>query len=153
MSEAKVFKVADLYHSCNGDALVVDAEVHHAKLAASLAANESLSAELAWSENDSRDQSKEIAVLREELAESGRADHLRQRIAFLTAEVHARAEERDAALERLADAERRNAELVELLQRVVDSGALVMEQDASFELESLEADICAALTKPEEAKS
>lgn len=40
------------------------------RLAASLAANESLSAELAWSENDSLDQSKELAALREELAKS-----------------------------------------------------------------------------------
>ena len=55
----------------------------------------------------------ELAALREELAESGRADHLRQRIAFLTTEVHARANERDALQQRLTAAEQRNATLVE----------------------------------------
>jgi hypothetical protein len=47
--------------------------------------------------------------------------------------------------QRLTAAEQRNAALVELLQRVVDSSVLSFEQDAPEELESLEADICAAL--------
>jgi uncharacterized coiled-coil protein SlyX len=52
--------------------------------------------------------------------------------------------------QRLANAERRNAAISDLLQRVVDSSVLSFEQDAPEELESLEADICAALNhKPE----
>jgi len=57
----------------------------------------------------------EIAALREDLAESGKADHLRARITFLTTEVHARAGERDDLQQRLAAAERRNAECMALL--------------------------------------
>jgi len=51
----------------------------------------------------------ELSTLREELAESGKADHLRQRIAFLTTEIHKQAE-------RLTAAEQRNATLIELLR-------------------------------------
>ena len=61
----------------------------------------------------------ELAALREELAESGRADHLRQRIAFLTTEVHARADERDDLQQRLTAAEQRN---VELEKELAESG-------------------------------
>lgn len=50
----------------------------------------------------------ELAALREELAQSGRADHLRQRIAFLTSEIHKQAES-------LTTAEQRNASLTDLL--------------------------------------
>jgi septal ring factor EnvC (AmiA/AmiB activator) len=64
----------------------------------------------------------ELAALREELAESGRADHLRQRIAFLTTEIHARASERDDLQQRLTAAEQRNAEWQLLLEECIDSG-------------------------------
>jgi hypothetical protein len=50
----------------------------------------------------------ELAALREELAKSGRADHLRQRIAFLTTEIHKQAK-------RLSAAEQRNSALMDLL--------------------------------------
>ena len=144
MSDAKVFKVADLYHSCNGDALVVDAEIHHVKLAALLANNESLSAELAWSENDSRDQSKEITALREELA---KADNT----------IRIRGEQNEdmgklieSQQQRLADAERRNAIMADLL-RVCGMEFSTSEANA-WEIMMREK-INAALNKPEEAKS
>ena len=86
-----------------------DVAVAQSRLAASLAANESLSAELAWSENDSRDQSKEIAALREELAQA-KNDRDSEQSAATTAE------------ERLADAERRNAALEDALRRIIASG-------------------------------
>jgi hypothetical protein len=52
---------------------------------------------------------------------------------------------------RLTAAEQRNAALTALLQRVVDSSVLSFEQDAPEDLESLEADICAAIAKPTES--
>jgi chromosome segregation ATPase len=61
---------------------------------------------------------EELAALREELAESGRADHLRQRIAFLTTEVHARANERDALQQRLTAAEQRTKDFLEIMRSV-----------------------------------
>lgn len=79
----------------------------------------------------------ELAALREELANE------KARIPQYIAE-------RAAAEQRLTATEQRNALLAVLLQRVVDSAALTMEQEASFELESLEADICAVL-KPTES--
>ena len=63
--------------------------------------------------SDYKTTQSELAALREELAESGKADHLRQRIAFLTTEIHKQAE-------RLAAAEQQNAELMALMARVED---------------------------------
>jgi len=57
--------------------------------------------------------------------------------------------ERDALQQRLTAADERADMLEGLLRRVVDSSVLSFEQDAPEELESLEADICAAL-KPAE---
>lgn len=65
----------------------------------------------------------ELAALREELAESGKADHLRQRISFLTTEIHNQAE-------RLAAAEQRNAELV---AEVARRDALLEELGCPFD--------------------
>ncbi|NVZ73775.1 hypothetical protein HX859_02655 [Pseudomonas gingeri] len=58
--------------------------------------------------------------------------------------------ERDALQQRLTTADERVDVLEGLLRRVVDSSALSFEQDSPEELESLEADICAAL-KPSTA--
>lgn len=57
-----------------------------------------------------------LEALRQELDESGRADHLRQRIAFLTSEVHARAEERDELRNKLQAFEFANKSAGELLR-------------------------------------
>lgn len=50
-------------------------------------------------------------------------------------------------------AEQRIEEITALLQRVVDSSVLSFEADAPEELESLEADICAALNQKSEGES
>lgn len=92
------------------------------------------------------EEQSQLAALREELAESGKADHLRARIAFLTKEVHARANERDDLQQRLADAERRNAELVDLLRITAD-----WLNDSGATHTPLVTRIDAALNKPEEA--
>lgn len=138
------------------------------QLAASLAANESLSAELAWSENDSRDQSKEIAALREELADMQRwrdlalqFDHHRMSalwhlktlvlnpgyspaVTDFLAEPPLPAHE---VVQRLADAERRNGVLFDLLD-TMDKARWSYPLPKAFQ-----AQITAALNKPEEAKS
>jgi hypothetical protein len=66
--------------------------------------------------------------LREELAKSGRADHLRQRIAFLTTEIHKQAE-------RLTAAEQRNAESsasLQLATRLLASGLSALNPRAGL---------------------
>lgn len=57
-----------------------------------------------------------LEALRADLSESGRADHLQQRIAFLTSEVHARAEERDELRNKLQAFEFANKSAGELLR-------------------------------------
>jgi hypothetical protein len=68
------------------------------------------------------------AALREELAESGKADHLRARIAFLTKEIHAMSD-------RLTAAEQRNAETSAALQlatRLLASGLSALNPRAGL---------------------
>lgn len=57
--------------------------------------------------------------------------------------------ERDALQQRMNDTDERVDVLEGLLLRVVGSSVLSFEQDAPEELESLEADICAALKSAE----
>lgn len=85
---------------------------------------------------------RELSALREELAESGRADHLRQRISFLTSEIHKQAE-------RLTAAEQRNATL-EILVRQFQGVAYGGFLDDDHLLR-MQRDIDAALTKPTES--
>jgi len=54
-----------------------------------------------------------LTALRKELAESGRADHLRARIAFLTGEVH-------AISKRLTATNQRNIELIDCAEELAD---------------------------------
>jgi len=105
----------------------------------------------------------ELAALREELAESGRADHLRQRIAFLTTEVHARAGERDDLQQRLTAAEQRNVELEKNAARYIwlrDESESVHQfylstpiwfTGVKFNKENVDNTIDAAMIKPTES--
>lgn len=119
-----------------------DVAVAQSQLAASLATNESLSAELAWSENDSRDQSKEIAALREELTKADPAGSFDKHMQYMQENIELK--------QRLADAERRNSELVDLLKSMSPWLEQIMAR-SQYDLEFMPA-FRAVLTKPEEAK-
>jgi len=84
----------------------------------------------------------ELAALREELAA------VVMNLKFAEEGSLSFAEEADLLQQRLADAERRNAELVELLREVVE-----LPGARSFRPRALWSKVDAALTKPEEAKS
>ncbi len=110
----------------------LDYDTALSQLAASLAANESLSAELAWSENDSRDQSKEIAALREELESTKAALREEMKDAF--------------------EFQQKNAALIELLSETSDylDGST---RNAVWCDSILHKKMKTAPNKPEEAKS
>lgn len=91
---------------------------------------------------------KDLAVdLRNQLdAQRLRADTAERGLANCKLALHAQTHNYGVTNLRLIAAEQRNAELSALLQRVIDSSALSFEADAPEELESLEVDICAALS-------
>jgi predicted nucleic acid-binding Zn-ribbon protein len=83
---------------------------------------ELLTADLAWSENDSRDQSKELAALREELADCKRSN-----------EILRNQRPSEIFEQRLTAAEQRNAELVKVLRDIRKSSVLSRRSDAQID--------------------
>jgi len=92
---------------------------------------ELLTADLAWSENDSHDQSKELAALREELETSRIAHHETAKVA-------------DALQQRLTAAEQRNAQHEGMLRHFASCADV-------RQVGTLAMGYVAALTKPTES--
>jgi chromosome segregation ATPase len=107
------------------------------------------------------DAERKLAALREENSDSLAVNRtlnaqmyaLQEQILAFEEEVDISDKEIEGLQSALEESEQRLADAERLLQRVLDSSVLSFEQDAPEELESLEADICAALNPNPEAAS